>query len=225
MPRRKQTRQFGSAIGIALLALSSVLAYAELCAPPQGSAAGVESAAPAKVVKANFLDRVTTCFGFGSGGDSGNLLVKLMESPSCVFGVLTDAGNYTTATAVLSVPVLAILVAIFMRQALSGFRGGVLLAFVLSVVALFSAILVLRGHLETGIGLYLLLVFLAASFGGAVAHWIVYTLDLLPVAMLGLVLLGLFYFLNDQLAVWVAGALAGVVGGVWFYFRRRRAKS
>lgn len=221
MPRRQQTRRFGSAIGIALLALSSVLAYAELYAPPQGSAAEAESA---PLTEADFLESIADCFGFGGRGDSGDPLVDLMDSPRRVFSVLTDARNYKTAT-VLSVPVLAVLVAIFMRQALSGFRGALLLAFVLSVVALFSAILFLRGQPEAGIGLYLLLVFLAASFGGAVARWIVYMLDLLPVAMLGLVLLGLSYLLDDQPADRMTGVACVVVGVGGVYFWRRRAKS
>lgn len=229
----RRTGSFGPTIGAALLALSSAFAYAELDSLPQGAAEpSIETAenCACQGRQDHFLDRVRACAGcsMASGSNSTNLSVEqLMKYPPCAFRVLTDASNYSGRTAVLWTSVLVIFVAILMEQAISGFRGGLPLAFVLSGVALFSAIFVLKSQLEEGILPYLVLVFLAASFGGALAHWIVYIRDLLPVAALGLGLFGLFYLLNDQNPLpepvaWVAGAS----GGVWLYFwRRRRAKS
>lgn len=228
MPRREQTRQLRSAIGVALLALSSVLAYAQIYAPPQGSAATVETVANC-ANQGNFLDRIVACAvcNVASEGNSHDLSVgELMRLPPCVFRVLTDACNYNGATAGLWVPVLVVFAAIVMEQAISGFRGGLPLAFVLSGITLFVTIVVLKGELKADIRPYLVLAFFAASFGGALAHWIVYIRDLLPMVALGLGLLGLSYLPNIQTPLpepvaWAAGAL----GGVWLYFWRRRTKS
>ena len=228
MPRPNQTPQLWSAIGVALLALSSVLAYAQIYAPPQGSAATVETTANC-ANEGNPLDRIVACAvcTLASEGSSPNLSVgELMRLPPCVFRVLTDACNYNGATAVLWVPVLVVFAAIVMEQAISGFRGGTLLAFVLSGITLFATIVVLKGGLKADVITYLVLAFFAASFGGALAHWIVYIRDLLPVAALGLGLLGLSYLPSIQTPLpepvaWATGAL----GGVWLYFWRRRTKS
>ena len=215
--------RFGFLLGAVLL-FPTVFAYPERSLLPS-----TETAACAG--EGDFLDRVETCARCKD--DSKDLsLEQLMKYPLCAFRVLTDECNYSNQTAVLWAPMLVVFVAILMEQSISGFRGALPLAFVLSGVALFSAIFAMKGQLGSSIPLYLVLLCLAALFGGAAAHWIVYVRDLLPVAALGLGLFGLFYFLRPEglqeatplpeSVAWAAGAL----GGVWLHLRRRRtAKS
>ena len=224
-------------IGAALLALSSVIAYGELSSPALAlesaemrTGAAVDCAGPSR--RDEFWDGVSACADctVASDGNSMALSVQLTKYPRCVFRALTDACNYGDLTSVYWVPVLVVFVAILMEQSISGFRGGLRLALLLSFVALFAATFGLTAQLGGGDSLaYVVLVCLAASFGGALAHWIVYVRDLLPVVLLGLGLFGLFYLLGKHggaqtvgplldVIVWAVGAL----GGVWLYFWRRR---
>ncbi len=162
--------------------------------------------------------RFNACVRCGSPSisEGGTVLSveTLVKYPPCVLRVLAGL-----------TPVLVVFVAILMEQSISGFRRGLRLALALSCLSLFGAIFGLSQVGQSQSIVYLALVFLAALFGGAMAHWLVYIRDLLPVVGLGFGLFALLHFAklsdHEEPVAWVAGTL----GGVWLFWWRNRSKS
>lgn len=216
-------------LGGAALLLLSVLAYAE-SPPPASVAAGTgivnDTGQGSRSEPSDFDACLESCALDGANKDRSTIqsLARLMRYPSCGFRALTAPCSVGDSNWIL-IPVLVVFVAALIAQSISGFlRDGLLLAFVLFILSLLGTIFSLRQLGEGEPSFFPLLVFLAALVGGAMAYWIVYLRDLLPVVALGFGLLGLFQFEDLKEYRGLLSLAACTLGGGWLFCWRNRPK-
>lgn len=150
---------------------------------------------------------------------------SLFALPGCFAKNLLDPCNRSDSGPV-SLVILAVFFAVLMRQTALGYRKNLRLSFALFLIlflgaTVFSFTVVRKGDFLDALEADFLLILLASAFfGGVLAFWTRYVLDLLVVAA-GASLLAFLTLRADLQSIRTPLiVVAGIAGGLWLHWRR-----